>query len=535
MTCDRCAETIAKTLNLAGVLEKTVSYPDGSARVSFQPDTIDAKSIAAVINEKTGYTVTGIHSLEESYSSNGQHLVIIGGGSAAFAAAIEAHRLGARITMINDGLPLGGTCVNVGCVPSKNLIRAAEALHRARHNPFKGLETTGAVTDFKAIWKQKQDLVKDLRREKYSNIIKDMDRFRLIRGQARFTSNRAVEVNGETISGEKILIATGAQPDIPAIPGLNNVSYLTNQEAFELEELPRSLIVIGGRYIALEIAQLFARLGSKVTVLQRSERILPSQTAELTDALSHYLRNEGITIVTGNDFQVVREKDGAVEIESRVGNETRHYQADKILIATGRTPNTGSMNLSSAGVALNNKGAILTDDYLETSTPGIFAAGDVLGENMFVYTAAYEGQLAVRNAFSGSRMKRDYAVLPWVIFTDPQVAGVGLDEVQAVALGIQAETSVLALDHVPRAIVARDTRGFIKLIRDAATDKLIGARILAPEGAELIMEVSLAIKFGITVREIINTFHPYLTLAEGVKLAAITFGRDVETLSCCAV
>lgn len=534
MTCDHCATHISKTLSANGIVEKNVSYKDGSAKVSYDADLITAEAITTLVNDTDQYTV--IHSSRGvgRDSETHRHLIIIGGGSAAFAATIEAREIGAKVTMINDGLPIGGTCVNVGCVPSKNLIRAAESLHRSKNNPFPGIQTGGTIIDFKAVMNQKNTLVRDLRQEKYINIIKDMDDFRLVNGHARVITPTSVEVNGETIKGDQILIATGASPYIPEIEGLQDVPYLTNEGAFELEELPESIIVLGGRYIALEIAQMFSRLGSRVTVLQRSERILPDETDDLTDALTKYLRAEGTLIITGNDFQRVYEQDGHILVDSKIGSEVKSFKAGKIIVATGRTPNTVRLNLKEVGVEISNNESITVDENLQTSVPGIYAAGDVLGKNMFVYTAAYEGKLAARNALTDEKVKTDYTVLPWVIFTDPQITGVGLDENQAKARGINADTSTLSLEHVPRAIAARDTRGFIKLIRDRDTDKLIGARILAPEGAELIMEVSLAIKYGLTIKELVNMFHPYLTMAEGIKLAAITFGKDVKHLSCCA-
>ncbi len=534
MTCDHCATTIANVLDIEGVVDKSVSYPDGSAQVTFDSAAISEDDIVDTINSKTHYHVTDIQSSENSGLSASQHLIIIGGGSAAFAATIEAHELGARVTMINDGLPIGGTCVNVGCVPSKNLIRAAEALHRAEHNPFPGITTTGRLADFKALRDQKSRLVQDLRQEKYINIVKDMDRVRIISGRGRVVSPTTVEVNGERITGDKLLIATGARPHIPPIPGLKDVPFLTNEGVFELDRLPESVLILGGRFIALEIAQMLSRLGSRVTVLQRSDRILPDQSPELTAALTSYLEAEGLTIVTGNQFTKVSQIQNQIEVESMVAGRFQTFTAHQLVVATGRTPNTTGMGLEELGLNLTPQGAIVVDDTLQTSIPGIYAVGDVLGQNMFVYTAAYEGKLAARNALTDSVEKTDYSVLPWVIFTDPQVAGVGLDEAQAKEKGLDVEAVTLPLSYVPRSIVARDTRGFIQLIRNTQNDQLVGARILAPEGAELIMEVSLAIKFGITVREIIGTFHPYLTLAEGVKLAAITFGKDVKTLSCCA-
>lgn len=533
MTCDHCASTVEKSLVGKGIIEKNVSYPKAGAQVSYDENQISADEIAELVNSTGHYKVTGY---SESEAEGGQdiHLIIIGGGSAAFAATIEAREQGAKVTMINDGLPIGGTCVNVGCVPSKNLIRAAEAMHKANNNPFRGIESGGRLTNFKDLIDQKTDLVLDLREQKYINVVKDMDNFRQIEGRAKITSPTSVEVNGEIISGSHILVATGAKPLIPEIPGLNDVPFLTNEEAFELEELPKSIIVLGGRYIALEIAQMFSRLGSKVTILQRSDQILPTETKDLTNALTGYFEAEGIKVVTGNNFVSVQESTGQIVVESIINSETCHFKAEKIIVATGRQANTSNMGLQENGVELNSSGFIKVDDHLQTSVSSIYSAGDVLGENMFVYTAAYEGNLAADNMFNSVKKERDYTVLPWVVFTDPQIAGVGLDENQAAAKGIDAETSVLELKHVPRSIAAKDTRGFIKLIRDKKSDKLIGARILAPEGSELLMEVAMAIKFGITIEQIKNMFHPYLTLGEGIKLAAVTFSKSVEELSCCA-
>ncbi|MGC8541833.1 MAG: dihydrolipoyl dehydrogenase family protein, partial [Phycisphaerae bacterium] len=336
------------------------------------------------------------------------------------------------------------------------------------------------------------------------------------------------------LTADHILIATGATAAIPEIPGLSEAGYLTNESAFELETLPESLIVLGGRYIALECAQMFARLGSRVTVLQRSERILPTESEDITHALTGYLAEEGLEILTGVVVEQVRRGKQGVVVTAKINDEKREFSARHILVATGRKPNTRNMGLENAGILLDDHGFIQVSPTLQTTLPGVWAAGDVLGQNMFVYTAAYEGALAVENMLTKVDRITDYTALPWVIFTDPQVAGVGLDERQAVAAGHDAEVATLPLSHVPRAIAARDTRGLIKLIRDKKTDLLLGARILAPEGAELLMELAMAIKFGITVTQLRNSFHAYLTLGEGIKLAAITFGKDVAQLSCCA-
>ncbi len=462
-------------------------------------------------------------------------LIILGGGSAAFSAATRAVELGAeKVTIINNGLPTGGTCVNVGCVPSKTLIRAAESLHRATHNPFFGIKTNGRLTNFSAVIEQKHQLVAELRQAKYVDVIRDLPRVQLIKGHARLLDAHNVEIGTMRLTADHVLVTTGATAAIPEIPGLSEAGYLTNESAFELETLPESIIVLGGRYIALECAQMFARLGSRVTVIQRSERILPAESADITNALTGYLTAEGLAIFTGVAVQQVRRVKKGVVVEAKINGEKREFTAAQILVAAGRRPNTQNMGLEQAGVLLNGNGFIRVSPTLKTSLEGVWAAGDVLGRNMFVYAAAYEGALAVENMLTKADRAADYTALPWVIFTDPQVAGVGLDERQAVAAGHEAEVAILPLSHVPRAIAARDTRGLIKLIRDKKTDLLLGARILAPEGAELLMELALAIKFGITVTQLRNSFHAYLTLGEGIKLAAITFGKDVSQLSCCA-
>ena len=468
-------------------------------------------------------------------SDGGRHLVILGGGSAAFSAALKAAELNAEATIINDGLPIGGTCVNVGCVPSKTLIRAAEAHHRAQNpNGFSGIVSQSKVVDFKAIIEQKRQLVDSLGKAKYIDILKVSPNIHFVQGRGKLLDRNTVLVNGQKIKGDSILIATGAAPAIPAVAGLSEVPYLTNQSAFELEELPESLLVIGGRYIALECAQMFARLGSRVTVLQRSSRILPNEESDLTEALTQYLVEEGIEIVTDVKILSAASAGTQVRLETHVNGVERTFSAAHILLATGRSPNTGNLGLEAVGIDTDGNGFIKVGETLETNTPGIYAVGDVIGERMFVYTAAYEGALAAENALNSSARNRDYTALPWVIFTDPQVAGVGLDERQAAAQGIETDVAVLPLSQVPRSLAARDTRGFIKLIRNRATNKLVGGRILAPEGSELLMEISLAIKFGITVQDLTRSFHPYLTLGEGVKLAALTFDKDVSKLSCCA-
>jgi len=550
MTCDDCGTTIEKKLEgLEGLKSKSVSYPEHSGLFSFDTEKTSKEEIIERINSTDHYKVVGEinnnnnnngnidkESERKTYLQNSDYnLIIIGGGSAAFSAAIKASEMEKNVLMINEGLPIGGTCVNVGCVPSKTLIRTAEQLHNANHPNFTSIKPGENKIDFKEVIKQKTELVEDLRQKKYVDVISGDPNVTVIKGRAKLIDKNSVEVNGEIKTGQVILIATGSSTFIPDIHGLKESGYFITDTLYELQELPEHLIIMGGRYIALENAQMFARLGSKVTVLQRSNRIIPTEMPEVSESIAGYLREEGVEIKTGVKINSVSKKDDKVSLQITINENDETVEGTHLLVATGRKGNTNNVGLENLSIALHGNGFIKTDQYNRTNISNIFAAGDITGEHLFVYTAAYAAALAVENAFGESLKEKDYTVLPWVIFTDPQVAGVGMDEDQAVKAGIDYDVSKIELKDVPRSLAARNTKGFIKLIRNKKSDKLIGARILASEGSELLMEISLAIKYGITSKELKNMFHPYLTLSESVKLAAITFDKDVSKLSCCAV
>lgn len=460
-------------------------------------------------------------------------LAILGGGSAAFAAARRASDLGARVLMINDG-PIGGTCVNVGCVPSKTLIRAAENHHAHGTSRFRGLKAEPGRVDFGELIREKAELVTELRQAKYVDVLAEMPNVELVEGRARLAGCHEVAVGESVFRAEKILIATGARPARPPIPGLAGAGVWDSTSAMEASELPRRLVVLGGRYVALELGQIFARLGSRVTLVQRSTQILPEEDPDLASALAGYLNQEGIEVLTGRQVTRVQRDSGEYRVEMRRDGVAEDIRADAVLSALGRAPNTQGLGLEAVGVALDSSGAIAVREDLETSVPGIYAAGDVIGEQLYVYAAAYEGALAAENALTGAATPRDYTAIPWVIFTDPQVAGVGLNEREAAAAGVAVDVSRVPLSQVPRALAARDARGFVKLLRVRGEDRLVGARILAPEGGEQIIEASLMIKFGLPVSGVARHFHPYLTQGEAVKLALLGFDRDVAKLSCCA-
>ncbi|MFH6983327.1 mercury(II) reductase [Marinoscillum luteum] len=534
MTCDHCATSIEKRFEgNEGIVSKSVSYAEEKGTFTFNPDKISRQEIIETINKGGNYKVQkeigGNGNLERA--APGQYdLIIIGGGSAAFSASTTAADLGLTVLMVNAGLDIGGTCVNVGCVPSKHLIRAAEQVHRAQHSPFNGVSGANPTFDFKTTIQQKKELVAALQKKKYLDVVGDLENITILEGWAKFVDANTIEVDGKQYKGMKFLLATGATTKIPDIPGLEDIGYLTNETLFDLEEQPKHLIVLGAGYIALEIAQAYHRFGTKVTILHRSERLLRTQAADIADDLTAHFIEEGIDVHTNVSIQKFEMNGEVIVAHTNEGT----FEASHVLVATGTRPNTNGLTIENAGVELNKTGHILVNNKQETNVGHIYAAGDCTDTPAFVYTAAKEGKVAVLNAFKTSGDTVDYTGLPWVVFTDPQIAGAGMDEKEAEEAGIPYETSVMPLTEVPRAQAALDTRGFIKLIRNSETDKLIGGRIIAPEGGELAMQISLAIKAGMTVQELADAFHPYLTLSEGVKLAAITFNKDVSELSCCA-
>jgi mercuric reductase len=460
-------------------------------------------------------------------------LLIIGGGSAAFAAAIKAAELGARVIIAEKGL-IGGTCVNIGCVPSKTLIRAAEICYRSAYPEFQGLTACPPPSDWRRVVAQKDELVVALREGKYVQVAEAYPTISIVRGEAHVEADTAVSLNGTVYRPSRILVATGSHPWTPPIPGLAEASYLDSTEALSLPALPESMIVIGGGAIGLELGQLFTRFGVRVTLLEGSDRIAPAEDPDVSRALTDALRRETVQVETGvRVVQVERNQDG-YRVLTEVAGDARTFVAEQLLLTTGRRPTTEGFGLEAAGVELGAHGEIVVNEHLQTRNPAIYAAGDVLGEPMFVYVAAYAGALAAEDALTGTGRVYDLSTLPRVTFTDPQIASVGLTERAARERGLAVKTATVHLKDVPRAVVARNTRGLIKLVAEEGTGRLLGAHVLASEAGDVVQEATLAIRFGLTIQDLIDTFHPYLTMAEGLKLAALAFDRDVKKLSCCA-
>ena len=464
---------------------------------------------------------------------NGHYdLAVIGAGSAGFSAAITAADQGAQVALIGHGT-IGGTCVNVGCVPSKAFIRAAEAIHHANTAPrFAGVVGNARLTDWTALRAQKDALVGSLRQAKYIDLLPAYNSVAYLEGKASL-GNGGIMIDGKHIDAGKIIVATGSHEFVPPISGIEDVPYLTSTSAFEMESLPDSMIVIGGGYIGCELAQMFARLGVKMTIVFRS-RLLPEGEPEISNALTGYFEEEGIVVRRVGAYDSIHTSDGGIALSVTMDGNAETLEARRVLLSAGRKANTDGLGLEGAGIALLPNGGIKVDDRMRTTKAGIYAAGDVTGRDQFVYMAAYGAKIAASNALNGDGRSYDNSAMPAVVFTDPQVASVGLTEAAARARGITVKTSVLTLDNVPRALAARDTRGLIKLLADGATGKLIGAHIIAPEGADSIQTAALAIKQGMTYSELGNMIFPYLTTVEGLKLAAQTFDMDVSKLSCCA-
>ncbi len=534
MTCEHCARSLEKQLAaVSGVKHAEVSYAAGSTSVETTAEVSAAALIDAI--RAGGYgaeSAGGADATASAANTSGLRVAIIGTGSGAFAAAIRAVEEGAVVTVIEAG-EIGGTCVNVGCVPSKIMIRAAHIAHLQADNPFDGLKKQAPVVDRKALVAQQQARVEELRHAKYESILDSNPGITLEQGFASFKDAHTLVVkkadgSEKELTVDRILIATGRSPAIPDTPGLGDTPYWTSTAALVAEALPQHLIVYGGSVVALELAQAFLRLGSRVTLIARSQ-LLSKEDPALGTELKTILEGEGMRILTDTEVKNVR-YDGKL-FQVNIGSET--LNGDHLLVATGRKPNTNGLNLDRAGVKTDASGAVIIDDHMRTSVPHIYAAGDCTNQPQFVYVAAAAGTRAAIN-MTGGDAALDLSAMPAVVFTDPQVATVGLSEAQAAALGIETNSRTLSLDNVPRALANFDTRGFIKLVAEQGSGRLLGAQVLAAEGGEIIQTAVLAIRNRMTVEELAGQLFPYLTMVEGLKLCAQTFHKDVKQLSCCA-
>ena len=547
MTCDACARHVRQALlQVAGVRAADVSYAQGTARVTGDaiPAAVLAGAVAAAgygATPKQGTPAQGRRARVSTRSTRHDagddrsqvRIAVIGSGGGAMAAALKAAELGAIVTVIERGT-IGGTCVNVGCVPSKILIQSAHIAHLRRESPFdRGLSAAPPVVDRTRLLAQQQVRVEELRHGKYERVLAGNAAITVVHGDARFTDSHTLTVNlvqgGERrVPFDRCLIAVGASASVPPVPGLTETPFWTSTEALASDRIPPRLAVIGSSVVAAELAQAFARLGSDVTILARSTLFFREDPA-IGAAIAEVFDAEGIRVLTHTQASRVSYVNEEFVLETNRGD----VRTDRLLVATGRAPNTPALNLDAIGVRLDTRGAIIVDDHLRTSVPHVFAAGDCTTMPQFVYVAASAGTRAAINMMSGDATL-DLTTMPAVTFTDPQVATVGLSDAEAHLQQIETESRTLPLESVPRALVNFDTRGFIKLVAEAGTGRLLGVQAVAPQAGEIIQAAALAIRARMTVYDLADQMFPYLTMVEGLKLAAQTFTKDVSQLSCCA-
>ncbi|HEC18858.1 MAG TPA: mercury(II) reductase [Gammaproteobacteria bacterium] len=534
MTCDHCATNAEEALNALPGVHATVSFAEGLAHVEAEPG-VDTEQLLAAVASK-GYSASLVEETGASTPDGGEaglHIAIVGTGSGAFAAAIKAVEAGARVTIIEGGEVIGGTCVNIGCVPSKILIRGAHIAHLQGHHNVAGIPLNRPAIDRKAMVAQQQEWVEKLRYAKYESILESNPGITLLRGMARFQDAHTLVVSqvdgGEaTLQPDRILLAVGAHPSIPPLRGLADTPFWTSTEALVAEEIPKHLIVLGGSVVALELAQAFRHLGAEVTVIARST-LLSREDPEIGAGLQQVFEEEGIQVLLHSSPEAVSH-DGQ-QFTLAVGD--REIMGDQLLVATGRQPNTAALALEKAGVQTDKRGGIMIDDHMRTNVEHIYAAGDCTNQPQFVYVAAAAGTRAARN-MTGDDVALDLSVLPAVVFTEPQVATVGLSVQQAEAQGLAVDSRTLDLENVPRALANMDTRGFIKLVAEQGTGRIVGCQVLATEGGEIIQTAALAMRNRMSIQELADQLFPYLTMVEGLKLTAQTFNKDVKQLSCCA-
>lgn len=439
-------------------------------------------------------------------------MTIIGGGSGGLTAARVATALGANVLLI-DKERLGGDCLNYGCVPSKSMIHVARVVHQAKESAKLGLMPASLGVDMAKVSAYIQGVIGRVAEGEKVYTEGVTVKF----GQVSFKSATELVLNGELFSSRNTLIATGSRPAVPEVEGLEEVGYLTNEGAFDLMNLPTSLIIVGGGPVGIELSQAFERLGSKVTLIQGPERILPREDQEVSDAVARVLTGEGIEIVTGARFVKASRNGNKKVVTAKRGNELLNFEADEILLALGRQPNIEGLNLEAAGVKYDNKG-IKVDDNLQTTSSNILAIGDVTGGFLFTHVAAYQAGVAVRNALVPvGKKKVDYRVVPWCTFTDPEAARVGLTPDEAEKQYKQTRIVKFPWSDIDRAQTEGETVGFIKLVLAGKKDEIVGAHMVGARAGELLGEMALAMQHSLTLNDIFNTIHAYPTMNTGIQ------------------
>jgi len=439
--------------------------------------------------------------------------IIVGSGQAGNPLAFRLADLGWSVALVEEK-NLGGTCINVGCTPTKTMVHRAQVAHYARNAARWGVNTTGVSVDLAKIVAQKDEVVLSFRGGQQRRV-DERKNIRLYRKRAQFVSPHQLQLGEETIESEKIFINTGGRPSIPAIPGLRDVPFLTNESIMQLTSVPDHLLVLGGGYIGLEFGQMFRRFGSRVSVIQQGSRIVPREDPEIAAELQRALEAEGVEFVLNGRTEAAHQKDGLIALSCNVAASAQEIKGSHLLVATGRIPNTDGLGLDKAGVATNKDGSIKVNARLETSAPGIWALGDCKGGPAFTHISYNDFQIVYANVVKGKNLSTENRLVPYCVFTDPQLGGVGITEKEARAKGHKLKIGRCPMTHVARAIERGETAGLMKIVVDATNDRILGASILASEGGELVQILGAMMLANQPYTLLKGAVYIHPTLAEG--------------------
>ena len=452
------------------------------------------------------------------------NLIVIGAGSAGLVASYICAAAGARVIMV-ERADMGGDCLNTGCVPSKALLRSAKMAHYMHRAGQFGIKAHGEV-QFNQVMERIQRVVAQIAPhdsvERYQGLGVDV-----VRGEAEIISPWQVRVGDETFSARSIIIAAGAEPFVPPIEGIDEVGHDTSDSLWRWREAPQRLMLMGGGPIGCELAQAFARLGVRTTLVEAMPRIMPREDEDTARLMDERLRADGVQILTGHKAIKFAKKNGAKTATLEAGSGRLEHEFDALIVATGRRARSEARLIERLGLETGPGGTLVVDEYLRTRYPNIYACGDIAGPYQFTHTAAHQAWYASVNALFGTlrRFRVDYSVIPWVTYTDPEVATVGLTEGEAQKRGVQYEVTKYGLDDLDRAIADGEDAGFVKVLTAPGTDRILGATVVGYQAGQMLMEFVLAMRHGLGLGKILGTIHPYPTMAEGVKFAAGAWRR----------
>lgn len=439
--------------------------------------------------------------------------IVIGSGQAGNPLAQKLADQGWSVALIEKE-QLGGTCVNTGCTPTKTMVASAQVAHYARHSDTWGVRTKDVRVDLASVIARKERIV-NKSRSGLEKKVAESKNLRLYRGAARFLGPNRLSINKEEIESERIFINSGTRPGIPSIEGLDRINYLTNVSIMQLRELPTHLVVIGGGYIGLEFGQMFRRFGSDVTIVQRGDQLLPREDADVAGELQKSLEKEGIRVLLQANTTSIDKEGGQIALQVEMDGKSETVRGSHLLIATGRPPNTDDLGLESTGVQLTDKGFIKVNARLETNVPGIWALGDVNGGPAFTHISYNDYQIVYGNLIEGKNLSTDGRIVPYAVYTDPELGRVGMTEKEAREAGHKLKVGKIPMAHVARAIERDETAGLMKIIVDAETDKILGAAILGSEGGELVQILEFVMLAGAKYTLMKGAIYIHPTLAEG--------------------